>query len=237
MTKRATAVILGGLMIMGTSQMISCSLQAKTTTQPTTQPATTHVTTPKTVRVALETTQGTIVLYEWDFDGDGTYDWSSTTTALISHTYTSVGAYNATIKVTYSTGATATDTITITTDPVIPAFIDIKPGSYPNSIKLDSHGLIPVAILSSEEFDATNVDPETVELAGAGITVRGKSNKFMAHEEDVNGDGLLDLVVQVETENLDPGLFQDGIVILTGETYDGQCIEGIDEITIVPPEE
>jgi len=112
--------------------------------------------------------------------------------------------------------------------------IDIKPGSYPNSINLGSHGLVPVAILSNSDFDATTVDPETVALAGADVTVRGKSNKYMAHEEDVNGDGLADLVLQVATENLDPGAFQDGYVFLTGNTYDGQEIEGSDEITIVP---
>ena len=115
--------------------------------------------------------------------------------------------------------------------------IDIKPGSYPNAINLGSHGLIPVAILSDEQFDATTVDPDTVELAGAGVEVRGKGNKYMAHEEDVDGDGLVDLVVQVATENLAPGSFQDGYAILTGETFDGQLIEGMDEITIVPPEQ
>jgi len=59
-----------------------------------------------------------------------------------------------------------------------PVDIDIKPGSYPNAINLGSHGLIPVAILSSEDFDAKTVDPDTVELAGANIEVKvkGKSN-------------------------------------------------------------
>lgn len=114
--------------------------------------------------------------------------------------------------------------------------IDIKPGSYPNTINLGSHGLIPVAILSSEEFDATTVDPETVGLAGSGVSMRGKSNRYMAHKEDANGDDLVDLVLQVATENLDPESFQDGYVILTGATFGGQVIEGKDEITIVPPE-
>ena len=120
--------------------------------------------------------------------------------------------------------------------PIIPVDIDIKPGSYPNSINLGSKGVIPVAILSSEDFDATTVDPETVALGGAGVAVRGKGNKYMAHEEDVNGDGLVDLVLQVETENLDPNQFQGGLATLTGETYDGLPFEGSDEITIVPPE-
>jgi len=112
--------------------------------------------------------------------------------------------------------------------------IDIKPGSHPNAVNLGTQGLIPIAILSSPDFDATTVDPETVELAGAGVAVRGKGDKYMAHEEDVDGDGLVDLVVQVSTENLEPGSFQDGYAVLTGQTHDGTPFEGRDEITIVP---
>jgi hypothetical protein len=118
--------------------------------------------------------------------------------------------------------------------PILVVQIDIKPGSYPNAINLGSYGLVPVAILSSSEFDATTVDPDTVELAGAEVAVRGKSNKYMAHAEDVNGDGLVDLLLQVATQNLDPDSFQDGSAVLTGRTYDGVSIEGEDEITIVP---
>lgn len=118
--------------------------------------------------------------------------------------------------------------------PLIYVEIDIKPGSYPNSINLGSEGVIPVAILSSSEFDATTVDPATVELAGAGVELRGKSDKAMAHREDVNKDGRIDLVVQITTQNLDPGAFQDGYATLTGKTYSGLYIEGADEIIIVP---
>ncbi len=81
------------------------------------------------------------------------------------------------------------------------------------------------------------VDPSTVALAGSNVAMRGKGTD-LGHEEDVNGDGLIDLVVQVETENLDPGLFQDGEAILTGQTVDVPPIpiQGRDEITIVPSE-
>lgn len=118
--------------------------------------------------------------------------------------------------------------------------IDIKPGSYPNSINLGSNGVVPVAILSEEGFDATMVPPENVFLAGSGVRVRGKGNKYLASEEDVNGDGRPDLVVKVETENLDPGTFQNGSAILTiHETSDPESailFQGSDEIRIVPPE-
>jgi len=39
--------------------------------------------------------------------------------------------------------------------------IDIKPGSDPNSINSKSIGLVPVAIFSSANFDATSVDVGT----------------------------------------------------------------------------
>jgi len=112
--------------------------------------------------------------------------------------------------------------------------IDIKPGSDPNPINPGSNGLVPVAILSSPDFDATTVDPTTVELAGASVAVRGKSNKSMSHQEDVNGDGLDDLVVQVETQSF-ADLGEGGTVELTGTTFSGEDIVGYDDVIIVPP--
>lgn len=145
-----------------------------------------------------------------------------------------------TIGVGDDTGAAIDDLIFGQLIVKVDVFIDIKPGSSPNTINLGSNGVIPVAILSSADFDATiEVDRDTVELAGAGVAVRGKNNKLLAHEEDVNDDGWIDLVCQIETENLDPGTFQDGQAVLTGNLLSGSCykIEGRDEITIVPPGE
>jgi hypothetical protein len=82
------------------------------------------------------------------------------------------------------------------------------------------------------------VSPDTVSLAGADVAVRGRGNKYLAHEEDVNGDGMVDLMLQVVTENFDPGEFQDGFAILTGSTLGDNPIpiQGQDEVVIVPPE-
>jgi len=110
--------------------------------------------------------------------------------------------------------------------------IDIKPGSYPNPINLGSKGVVPVAIFSSVSFDAGRVDVPTVELAGAPVAIKGK--KYMAHLEDVNGDGFLDLVLQFETQRLDAGKFENGFAILTGKTLDGQDFQGRDEVVLVP---
>ena len=138
------------------------------------------------------------------------------------------------VSLTFDCHAGATVTLAAPGVGPQPVDIDIKPGSYPNAINLGSNGVIPVAILSSDTFDATTVDPETVFLAGAGVAVRGKGNK-LASQEDVNGDGLTDLVVKLETENLDPDTFQNGTATLTGQTVNGVKFTGSDSIRIVPP--
>lgn len=49
---------------------------------------------------------GTIVLYEWDFDWDGTYDWSNPASGYATHTYNDTGTYVAILRVTDNDGAT-----------------------------------------------------------------------------------------------------------------------------------
>jgi len=111
--------------------------------------------------------------------------------------------------------------------------IDIKPDSDDNTINLGSSGVIPVAILSSLVFDATTVNPDTVRLSGAAVRLAGKSGKYLATVEDVNGDGLDDLLCKVLTEQL---LIEEGATtaVLEAQTYDGLSISGADSITIVP---
>jgi hypothetical protein len=90
-----------------------------------------------------------------------------------------------------------------------------------------------VAILSTEDFDATDVDPSTVALAGASVAVVGKgAGKLLQSIEDVDGDGDLDLIVHVETEFLELVL-SDEAAVLTGQTYDGDPIGGSDTVRIV----
>jgi hypothetical protein len=110
--------------------------------------------------------------------------------------------------------------------------IDIKPGSYPNTINLGSHGAVPVAILSSDTFDAKQVKPEFVTLAGAGAKLTGKGTPIFLYS-DVNGDGRIDIIVNVLTDafELSPG---DTEAILVGVTRSGLNIRGKDSVRIVP---
>ena len=56
---------------------------------------------------------------------------------------------------------------------------------------------------------------------------------MQAHAEDVNGDGLDDLVVQIEDIE---GTYLEGETeaTLSGETFDGTEMWGTDSICIVP---
>jgi hypothetical protein len=112
--------------------------------------------------------------------------------------------------------------------------IDIKPGSDPNCINNDGNGVIPVAILGSADFDVTTVDVASVALAGMSVRVAGKSDKYQAHIDDVNGDGFDDLVCQIEDFD---GVLDEGAdtAVLTGNLLDGTPIVGTDTICIVPP--
>lgn len=110
--------------------------------------------------------------------------------------------------------------------------IDIKPGSDPNCFNNDGHGVIPVAILTTDSFDAATVDPFSVSLDGASVRVKGKSGNA-GSMEDVDNDGDLDLVVQIEDVD---GIYQAGDTLarVTGVTFDGYNIIGQDTICIVP---
>lgn len=103
--------------------------------------------------------------------------------------------------------------------------IDIKPGSDPNSINLKSKGVVPVAVLTTDDFDASTIDPDTVLFADAE-PVRWTM-------EDVGGDDNLDMLFHFKTQDLN--LTSDSTeATLTAETDIGQPIEGTDTVNIVP---
>jgi hypothetical protein len=79
--------------------------------------------------------------------------------------------------------------------------IDIKPGSEKNRIILGSEGVIPVAVLQTEQFDPTNKEvhyrfgaPDVVNSGGGARPVYG------GQSVDVNDDGRTDLILHFPAE-------------------------------------
>jgi PKD repeat protein len=59
---------------------------------------------------------GYIVLYQWDFEGDGTFDYSNVTDGNVTHVYPEEGIYISVLQVTDDRGAVAVATATIKVD-------------------------------------------------------------------------------------------------------------------------
>ncbi|MDH3372082.1 MAG: hypothetical protein OEM85_01760 [Gammaproteobacteria bacterium] len=110
--------------------------------------------------------------------------------------------------------------------------IDIKPGSDPNCFNSNSHGVIPVAILGSAEFDTSLVDQGSLSFGGLQVRVRGNKGPFCG-SEDTNSDGFADLVCHFEDDTSAWVAGNSGATV-TGSLLDGTAIEGSDSICIVP---
>ena len=128
---------------------------------------------------------------------------------------------------------------------VQPVEIDIRPGSDSNVVSLMGNGQIAVAIITTDLFDAAQVNASSVIFAGAFA-----NNSVL---EDVDGDGDLDLllhfrIADTNLQEIYAGLLaddlkddEDGIldsnrqeaeVTLTGETVDQVMIEGMDKLDL-----
>lgn len=132
--------------------------------------------------------------------------------------------------------------------PIIP--VDIRPGSCPNPINPKSKGVLPVALLGTEDFDATIIDPATLELKREGEEF-GAAPLRWAYEDvatpfkgggtpcechDLDGDGYLDLTLKFDVQEVVSclGGVREGDkvrLILTGklkEEFGGTPVRGQD---------
>ena len=93
-------------------------------------------------------------------------------------------------------------------------------GSNPNAINPSSNDVIPVAVLGSVNFDATQVDFSTAEFGtGKASPIHG------GHVEDVNNDDIFDMVFHFNTQ--DTGIACEDIqATLSGETFGGNAFTG-----------
>ena len=117
--------------------------------------------------------------------------------------------------------------------------IDIKPGSDLNNINLKSKGVVPVAVLSTDDFDASTIDTDTDTVKFAGVSpVRWTM-------EDVDDDGDEDMLFHFRTKDLELDENSTKATLtatligmtpsaMTSGTTAGEVVQGTDEVCIKP---
>lgn len=72
------------------------------------------------------TDDGEVVLWEWDFDGDGTFDWNSTEGAAVDHLYTELGDHTAFLRATDDGGSRGIDGVLVAILNIPPSFTHVS---------------------------------------------------------------------------------------------------------------
>jgi hypothetical protein len=127
--------------------------------------------------------------------------------------------------------------------------VDIRPQSCPNplyvGVKGVVKGVLPLAILGTDDLDVRDIDPETIFLEGVAPVRYAYEDKAepLIREEPcdcwVNGpDGFEDMVIKFDAQDIVDALggVEDGEVLqltLTAELMDGTDIEGYDCVVIL----
>ncbi|OVE78027.1 hypothetical protein BVX99_00850 [bacterium F16] len=110
--------------------------------------------------------------------------------------------------------------------PQIIVEIDIKPGSAVNPVNLRSNGMMTVALLTTDDFDAWTADITTILFGPNG------ASPVHISSDDVDGDGDLDVVFHFRQQDTGIGP-DDTTATLRGRTTDSTQFAGDDIITMV----
>jgi DNA-binding beta-propeller fold protein YncE len=111
---------------------------------------------------------------------------------------------------------------------VATVMIDIMPGGSQNSINPRSRGVLPVAILTTDSFDATSVAVATVRFGVTGTEAPAVHAAF----EDVDGDGDADLILHFNVQSSGIACGANSAFV-TGKTLSGGSIRGSDVVRTV----
>ncbi|HEV2349959.1 MAG TPA: kelch repeat-containing protein [Terriglobia bacterium] len=157
--------------------------------------------------------------------------WTIVGPFLISRAAFSAGASG---DVAYVVGGYTADPNykVLATNEAFTPFLSVTIRVNPATINLRSNAKIKVAILSTSTFDATAVIPDSLKLSGALADTEANGTPLFSFD-DVNGDGILDLVLTFRARDLQLTR-ADKQVVLKGQTFAGQLIKGVASVRIVP---
>ncbi len=172
-----------------------------------------------TARIVTRVSGDSLVL-----DGSTSTDQDGTVTEwawYVSDADTDQVLTGASVRVPLKAGKERSITLVVTDDrkgagfaDVTSLLVDVMPGSDTNPVRTTQKGVIPTAVLSSSDFDATA-------LRGAALRLGQAAPDRPGAVEDVNGDGRADLVLHFPAQQtgLKPG---DRQVCLTGPVSSGR---------------
>lgn len=106
----------------------------------------------------------------------------------------------------------------------LPVSVDLKPDDARNVVNPHSHGLLPIAILSTSSFDARTVNVASVRV--------GNASTNQARVTDVDGDGDVDLLMHVATAAV-PLVCGQTQIGVQGATVSGVRVRGSDTVVTV----
>ena len=108
-------------------------------------------------------------------------------------TYLRAGSYTVTLAVTDKDGGTGANSLNVSV-----ARQSVQAMALPGIINLNDRGQsgVDVALLSGPGFDPASVNPETATIGGVGLDIHGGGDKLSYHYEDLNHDGVADVVLR-----------------------------------------
>jgi hypothetical protein len=111
--------------------------------------------------------------------------------------------------------------------PALRVTIDVKPGDNPTSLEPKREGMVPIAVLSSKDFDATAADLGSIRAGATGT----EGSMFRSMKEDVDHDGDVDLIILFRVADLALTCSAKGITV-KGKTGQGRDFEGTETVTM-----
>ena len=124
--------------------------------------------------------------------------------------------------------------------------VDIKPGGCPNPLNVKAKGVLPVAILGTEDFNVTTIDPASIRLEGIAPirwSYEDVATPFFEEElcgchDELGPDGLIDLTFKFRTQDVVGaiGEVKDGdevVLNIWGNCRDDANVKGADCVKIL----
>ena len=181
---------------------------------------------PLNVHFAGGCTNQPIALYEWDFDGDGSYEWNSTSNGIVDYTYESKGKYLPKFRVTTTNGYQDEITLSVSAG----AFPIPQPRAMPlmakapQTVKFTADGIDPDGTILYFYWDINNkgkfveYDPITDNPNSYNYSLPGIYKSLLIAKDDSGLQATGEVTVTIigdETPTVSASVYPE--VVKTGE--------------------